>query len=133
MSRGAGTSAAEEEIKMISEKPSWIRHEGLQIFSIDIQAGGLRFATGGGDHKVRSFAASCLFFKLNLNWSRSIFSYRIFSLRTWKKILVLLHFMLLTLFRLLKFSCFWVCSLVEFSIISGELKKVLLKNIGIVS
>lgn len=38
---------------MISEKPSWIRHEGLQIFSIDVQAGGLRFATGGGDHKVR--------------------------------------------------------------------------------
>ncbi|XP_057484159.1 protein HIRA-like isoform X1 [Actinidia eriantha] len=38
---------------MIAEKPSWIRHEGLQIFSIDIQPGGLRFATGGGDHKVR--------------------------------------------------------------------------------
>ncbi|KAL6838429.1 hypothetical protein ACP4OV_031674 [Aristida adscensionis] len=38
---------------MISEKPSWIRHEGLQIFSIDIQPGGLRFATGGGDQKVR--------------------------------------------------------------------------------
>ncbi|KAI7983477.1 Protein HIRA [Camellia lanceoleosa] len=38
---------------MIAEKPSWIRHEGMQIFSIDIQPGGLRFATGGGDHKVR--------------------------------------------------------------------------------
>lgn len=38
---------------MIAEKPNWIRHEGLQIFSIDVQAGGLRFATGGGDHKVR--------------------------------------------------------------------------------
>ncbi|XAR59674.1 hypothetical protein NMG60_11015595 [Bertholletia excelsa] len=38
---------------MIAEKPSWIRHEGLQIFSIDIQPGGLRFATGGGDHKVK--------------------------------------------------------------------------------
>lgn len=38
---------------MIAEKPSWIRHEGLQIFSIDIQPGGVRFATGGGDHKVR--------------------------------------------------------------------------------
>ncbi|XP_008801226.3 protein HIRA isoform X3 [Phoenix dactylifera] len=38
---------------MITEKPSWIRHEGVQIFSIDVQAGGLRFATGGGDHKVR--------------------------------------------------------------------------------
>lgn len=37
---------------MITEKPSWIRHEGLQIFSIDIQPGGLRFATGGGDQKV---------------------------------------------------------------------------------
>ncbi|WVZ72628.1 hypothetical protein U9M48_021055 [Paspalum notatum var. saurae] len=39
---------------MITEKPSWIRHEGLQIFSIDIQPGGLRFATGGGDQKVLS-------------------------------------------------------------------------------
>ncbi|OAY81950.1 Protein HIRA [Ananas comosus] len=38
---------------MITEKPSWIRHEGLQIFSIDVQPGGLRFATGGGDQKVR--------------------------------------------------------------------------------
>lgn len=38
---------------MIAEKPSWIRHGGMQIFSIDIQPGGLRFATGGGDHKVR--------------------------------------------------------------------------------
>uniref|UniRef100_A0ACD5XVR1 Uncharacterized protein n=1 Tax=Avena sativa TaxID=4498 RepID=A0ACD5XVR1_AVESA len=39
---------------MLTEKPSWVRHEGLQIFSIDIQpGGGLRFATGGGDQKVR--------------------------------------------------------------------------------
>ncbi|KAI0519728.1 hypothetical protein KFK09_007187 [Dendrobium nobile] len=38
---------------MITEKPCWVRHEGMQIFSIDIQAGSLRFATGGGDHKVR--------------------------------------------------------------------------------
>ncbi|XAR60118.1 hypothetical protein NMG60_11033370 [Bertholletia excelsa] len=38
---------------MIAEKPSWVRHGGTQIFSIDIQPGGLRFATGGGDHKVR--------------------------------------------------------------------------------
>ncbi|TVU10554.1 hypothetical protein EJB05_44095 [Eragrostis curvula] len=38
---------------MITEKPAWIRHEGLQIFSIDIQPGGQRFATGGGDQKVR--------------------------------------------------------------------------------
>ncbi|KHN38644.1 Protein HIRA, partial [Glycine soja] len=37
----------------IAEKPSWVRHEGMQIFSIDVQPGGLRFATGGGDHKVR--------------------------------------------------------------------------------
>lgn len=42
-------------VKMIAEKPSWIRHEGMQIFSIDIQPGGLRFATGGGDHKVLLF------------------------------------------------------------------------------
>ncbi|KAM0899457.1 hypothetical protein ACQ4PT_021315 [Festuca glaucescens] len=38
---------------MLTEKPSWVRHEGLQIFSIDIQPSGLRFATGGGDQKVR--------------------------------------------------------------------------------
>ncbi|XP_047980951.1 protein HIRA-like isoform X1 [Salvia hispanica] len=37
---------------MIAEKPSWIKHGTSQIFSIDIQPGGLRFATGGGDHKV---------------------------------------------------------------------------------
>lgn len=37
---------------MIAEKPGWVRHEGMQIFSIDVQPGGLRFATGGGDHKV---------------------------------------------------------------------------------
>lgn len=35
------------------EKPTWLRHEGLQIFSVDIQPGGHRFATAGGDHKVR--------------------------------------------------------------------------------
>lgn len=50
---------------MIAEKPSWIRHEGMQIFSIDIQPGGLRFATGGGDHKVGLFSSlsyfNCLF------------------------------------------------------------------------
>ena len=40
---------------MIAEKPSWVRHEGMQIFSIDVQPGGLRFATGGGDHKVWFF------------------------------------------------------------------------------
>ncbi|KAF3771937.1 HIRA protein [Nymphaea thermarum] len=38
---------------MITEKPGWVRHGGLQIFSIDIQPGGQRFATAGGDHKVR--------------------------------------------------------------------------------
>jgi protein HIRA/HIR1 len=40
---------------MLTEKPSWVRHEGLQIFSIDIQPSGLRFATGGGDQKVDFF------------------------------------------------------------------------------
>lgn len=35
------------------EKPTWLRHEGLQIFSIDIQPAGHRFATAGADHKVR--------------------------------------------------------------------------------
>lgn len=47
---GGGNGGAGGE--MIAEKPSWVRHEGMQIFSIDIQPGGLRFATGGGDHKV---------------------------------------------------------------------------------
>lgn len=38
---------------MIAEKPVWVKHEGLQqIFSIDVQPNGERFATGGGDHKV---------------------------------------------------------------------------------
>ncbi|KAK9755333.1 hypothetical protein RND81_01G018300 [Saponaria officinalis] len=48
---------------MIAEKPSLIRHEGVQIFSIDIQPGGLRFATGGEDHKLGS-----TFFR-RLGWS----------------------------------------------------------------
>lgn len=47
---------------MIAEKPLWITHEGVQIFSIDIQPGGLRFATGGGDHKVQSFSYSFTMF-----------------------------------------------------------------------
>ena len=42
--------------KMIAEKPSWVKHDGLQIFSIDIQPGALRFATGGGDYKVLLFS-----------------------------------------------------------------------------
>jgi hypothetical protein len=46
---------------MLTEKPSWVRHEGLQIFSIDIQPSGLRFATGGGDQKV-GFCLSSDFF-----------------------------------------------------------------------
>ncbi|KAK9170438.1 hypothetical protein Syun_002578 [Stephania yunnanensis] len=45
---------------MIAEKPNWVRHEGMQIFSIDIQPGGLRFATGGGDHKVRIWNLKCV-------------------------------------------------------------------------
>lgn len=43
-------------IEMIAEKPVWVKHEGLQqIFSIDVQPNGERFATGGGDHKVSPF------------------------------------------------------------------------------
>ncbi|KAI3894045.1 hypothetical protein MKW92_026063 [Papaver armeniacum] len=45
---------------MIAEKPNWIKHEGMQIFSVDIQPGGLRFATGGGDHKVRIWNMKCV-------------------------------------------------------------------------
>ncbi|XP_045829592.1 protein HIRA-like isoform X1 [Trifolium pratense] len=45
---------------MIAEKPLWVRHEGMQIFSIDVQPGGLRFATGGGDHKVRIWNMKCV-------------------------------------------------------------------------
>jgi hypothetical protein len=47
---------------MLTEKPSWVRHEGLQIFSIDIQPSGLRFATGGGDQKVGFFSYARFFF-----------------------------------------------------------------------
>lgn len=54
-----------EDGKMITEKPNWVRHEGMQIFSIDIQTGSLRFATGGGDHKVSScFSRVSLIFHL---------------------------------------------------------------------
>ncbi|CAL0329033.1 unnamed protein product [Lupinus luteus] len=46
---------------MITEKPSWVRHEGMQIFSIDVQPGGIRFVTGGGDHKVRIWNMKSVF------------------------------------------------------------------------
>lgn len=63
---------------MIAEKPSWVRHEeGMQIFSIDVQPCGLRFATGGGDHKVCHFILCSLFeiFNLivNLNFRSFVF------------------------------------------------------------
>lgn len=45
---------------MIADRPSWIRHEGMQIFTIDVEPGGLRFATGGGDHKVRIWNAKAV-------------------------------------------------------------------------
>jgi|APAra0007618407_1042631.scaffolds.fasta_scaffold22891_3 hypothetical protein len=53
---------------MIAEKPFWVKHEGLQIFSIDVQPNGERFATGGGDHKVFNFSSSsiALWFKMSL-------------------------------------------------------------------
>lgn len=57
---------------MIAEKPVWIRHEGLPIFSIDVQPNGERFATGGGDHKVPNFhhsvTHSLLMFSSLLDW-----------------------------------------------------------------
>ncbi|XP_035839956.1 uncharacterized protein LOC118487328 isoform X1 [Helianthus annuus] len=37
----------------------WVQHEGMQIFSIDVQLGGLRFPIGGGDHKM---------FRIKGNW-----------------------------------------------------------------
>ncbi|KAH8497997.1 hypothetical protein H0E87_017059 [Populus deltoides] len=52
---------------MIAEKPSWVRHEGMQIFSIDIQPGGHRFATGGGDHKVRIWNMNSVSRNLEIN------------------------------------------------------------------
>ncbi|KAJ6708116.1 MEMBER OF THE HIR1 FAMILY OF WD-REPEAT PROTEINS [Salix viminalis] len=52
---------------MIAEKPSWVRHEGMQIFSIDIQPGGYRFATGGGDHKVRIWNMNSVSRDLEIN------------------------------------------------------------------
>lgn len=51
---------------MIAEKPSWVRHEGMQIFSIDVQPGGHRFATGGGDHKVWELFFSPLLVKVTI-------------------------------------------------------------------
>lgn len=65
---------------MIAEKPSWVRHEGMQIFSIDVQPGGLRFATGGGDHKVWNFFLS-LRLKFVDNFEFWAFSYMVF--RKW--------------------------------------------------
>ena len=50
---------------MIAEKPSWVRHEGMQIFSIDVQPGGLRLDTGGGDHKVCRFLFFIFFSIIN--------------------------------------------------------------------
>ncbi|KAE8681353.1 hypothetical protein F3Y22_tig00111330pilonHSYRG00281 [Hibiscus syriacus] len=44
---------------MIAEKPSWVRDEGMHVFSIDVQPAGLRYATSGGDHKCyREIAAA---------------------------------------------------------------------------
>mmetsp|Transcript_68943 Transcript_68943/g.218011 ORF Transcript_68943/g.218011 Transcript_68943/m.218011 type:complete len:198 (+) Transcript_68943:703-1296(+) len=37
---------------MIVDKPDWVSHGG-PIFSLDIHPEGVRFATGGEDHKVR--------------------------------------------------------------------------------
>ncbi|EFA79422.1 WD40 repeat-containing protein [Heterostelium album PN500] len=34
-------------------KPTWVEHSGYSIFSIDIHPDGTRFATGGGDNKVK--------------------------------------------------------------------------------
>ncbi|XP_022872287.1 protein HIRA isoform X3 [Olea europaea var. sylvestris] len=45
---------------MKAEKPVWVKHGGTQIFSVDIQPGALRFATGGGDHKVRIWNMKCV-------------------------------------------------------------------------
>ncbi|KAG6548535.1 hypothetical protein Mapa_010023 [Marchantia paleacea] len=45
---------------MIVEKLDWLRHAGLQIFSLDIQPDGSRFATAGGDHKVRIWSMTAL-------------------------------------------------------------------------
>lgn len=45
---------------MIVEKLEWLRHGGLQIFSLDIQPDGSRFATAGGDHKVRIWSMAAL-------------------------------------------------------------------------
>jgi protein HIRA/HIR1 len=59
---------------MLTEKPSWVRHEGLQIFSIDIQPSGLRFATGGGDQKVGFFSYARFFLQCHL--SSSHYSFR---------------------------------------------------------
>ncbi|MFS8013950.1 hypothetical protein Hanom_Chr15g01339001 [Helianthus anomalus] len=38
----------------------WVQHEGMQIFSIDVQPGGLRIPIGGGDHKGYFFWGALL-------------------------------------------------------------------------
>eukprot|EP01133_Synstelium_polycarpum_P007439 gene7439-8704_t len=34
-------------------KPTWINHSGFPIFSVDVHPDGSRFATGGGDNKIK--------------------------------------------------------------------------------
>lgn len=63
---------------MIAEKPSWVRHEGMQIFSIDVQPGGLRFATGGGDHKVWNIYVFHLMLKFVDDFEFWVFSCMVF-------------------------------------------------------
>lgn len=58
--KGAGAAVTATGGTMIVEKPTWLRHAGLQIFSVDTQPNGLRFATAGGDHKVSQFCLPTL-------------------------------------------------------------------------
>jgi hypothetical protein len=46
------------------EKPMWLWHAGLQIFSLDVQPSGLWFTTAGGDHKVSPSKSFVFFFRL---------------------------------------------------------------------
>ncbi len=61
-----------QAVTMIVEKPMWLRHAGLQIFSLDIQPSGLRFATAGGDHKVGWYSKPFHLHTLSLSLSLSL-------------------------------------------------------------
>lgn len=43
-----------------ADKPDWVSHDGYPIWSIDAHPSGKRFATGGGDNKVKVWSLACV-------------------------------------------------------------------------